>query len=89
MDERMQTFVAGYFNVEMADQRVELRRVLSRATPAYQDSIRAGLEEILRTRSLSPDEFWDLTHSPVSTVDDLYAQLEAGYREIFGTDSSG
>jgi hypothetical protein len=87
MDERVRNFISAFFGPELHGQWADLKAsVLAR--PAYRETIRDGLAEILRTRPFNVDDWRRLTYADVATDDEVYAEVAKGYRFLFPDDGA-
>lgn len=84
MNEKAESILEGYFHPETADE--DWRKVLSGGSAEYRATIRTGWADLLRTRSLSLKEFYDLTDTDleIETDDELYAEIAKAYEHLFG-----
>lgn len=84
MDDNLESFLASYFSPELAEDRERIHANASNWFPHYRAAVKTGLAELLRTRSLSLDEFCLLTDASYDSEDDVYADIARAYESIFG-----
>ncbi|WP_152360140.1 hypothetical protein [Microlunatus speluncae] len=84
MNEKALDILAGYFDPESAD--ADWRKSLWNSSTEYRESIRDGWAALLRTRTLSLMEFYDLTRTDLEyeTEDQVYADIAKAYEHLFG-----
>jgi len=83
MEQPVKDMITGFFHVELTNERERLRDALDQAPHDVKEEVRTELAAIIRTRSMTPDEFRRLTYVRVSSPDELYAILEEGYEYLF------
>jgi hypothetical protein len=84
MDPAVRRFISAYFSEELINDRPEMRTSLDNSSAEHREKIKSGLAEIIRTRSLSPQEFWELTFVMYPDEDALYKEIEDAYEFLFG-----
>jgi hypothetical protein len=84
MDPAVRRFIRAYFAEEQTNDRPAMRTSLHNSDLEHREKIRDGLAELIRTRSLSPDEFWELTFVEYPDEDALYKEIEDAYEFLFG-----
>jgi hypothetical protein len=77
-------FITGALSVELAPDHARTRDSLNRSPAEYQETIRNGLAEIIRTRSLSTLDYLKLTNVEFADEDALYRYLAEEYAFLFG-----
>ena len=85
MEQSVKDMITGFFHIELANDRSRLRDALDQEPNDVKEGVRTELAAIIRARSMSTEEFWELTDVEVDTPDQLYAILEEGYEYLFRT----
>jgi hypothetical protein len=88
MTDEVFSFLKRYFGEETADYRDSMRETYSRARPDVRERIRSGLAELIRTRSMSVDDFWRATWVRFPDEDEMYREFEGVYQVFFGDGST-
>jgi hypothetical protein len=88
MTDEVLSFLKRYFGEETADYRDSMRDTYARARPDVRERIRSNLAELIRTRSMSVDDFWRATWVRFPDADEMYRQFEEVYTEFFGDAST-
>ena len=78
------SFLKRYFGEETARHRDAMRESYARVRPDARERVRSGLAELIRSRSLSVDDFWRVTWVRFADEDEMYREFEAVYTEFFG-----
>jgi hypothetical protein len=77
-------FLKGYFDEELVDYREQMRVSHSRLRPEVRERLRAGLADLIASRSLSTDDFWHVTWVRFADEDEMYRLFQEAYDFIFG-----
>ena len=86
MNEQVSLFLEGWFSADAKGDPEADRRSIHNSSADYQRTVRDGLAEIIRTRSLTTDEFWEITFVALDSEDELYRQLQEAYDYVYGDD---
>ena len=74
--------LTGYFSEELIKERPEMRSSLH--TGGFDGAeVRAEFADLLRTRTMSHDDFWRATSAWFDSDEDLYRELAEAYRFFF------
>ena len=83
MNEKVELFIKGYFSPEMTGRQWRLVESLKKSSAAYRDTVKSGLAELLATRDMTIDYFWNLTSADYSDMDEVYAEIAKAYEDLF------
>jgi len=76
-------FLKGYFDEEMVDHRHQMRASHSRLRPEVRERLRAGLADLIASRSMSTDDFWQVTWIRFADEDEMYRQFQEAFDFFF------
>ena len=88
MDPQISMFLQGWFSDETKGDPEGTRRSIENSPPEYQRALQQGLAEMISKRTLTTDEFWEITFVAVDDEEDLYRQLQEAYDYLFGRQTS-
>ncbi len=85
LDEKAKDFLGAYFDPEMAGLEDRQRHTLWNVPGDYRERVQVGLADLLRTRSITVKEFYDITDTylDVETEDEVYAEIAKAYEFLF------
>jgi hypothetical protein len=83
MNEKVELFIKGYFSPEMVGRQRRLVESLKKSSADYRDTVKSGLAELLITRGMTIDYFWNLTSADYGDMDEVYAEIAKVYEDLF------